>query len=407
MLIAIVVGLVSSLTIVRKVGETDMVTVLPDFGFGANGEFFFRVSGVNVSGVFVVLVRNRVELDGTFHSVCRNWSSFRGLISPPKTGLFVEFDGKIDFAGVYFPGIFNCEAHAITVEMELRNEESYLDSRDSFLPKMYQCLCVLSAFAAFAFVINSLSRPQFRISVHSCLALAFAVRAISHYASAEHWSSLILEKRPSFRASVPVHLWRVFSLSVDFTVNSLLLSGWGIYRASIGRDDVLLPLNLSWIFFSSKMIASGGSLMTSIAFGSLALAVAAWYVANACGWFSVAWKMMDEVGKTDAIAEKKFGLAVGFASWFMRWLFAVCAFVGLKCVLLVRYSVTVLVEELLYAALMCIRVCFFWIRRSREEVTVNLDQEISMLTMIHGPDEPSPSVYVIRQLQSSDATPSA
>jgi hypothetical protein len=407
MLIAVIVRLMSSLTAVRKVGEADIVTVLPDFGFDANGDFFFRISGVNVSGFFIVLSRNRAELDRTFDSVCRNRSSFRGLVSSPETGQTLEFDGKVDFAGVYFPAIFNCEAHAITVDMELRNDKSYLDSRDSFLPKMYEFLCVLSAFAAFAFVINSLSHPQFRISVHSCLALAFAVRAISHYASAEHWSLLIIEKRPPFTSSVPVHLWHVFSLSIDFTVNSLLLSGWGIYRTSIGKDDVLLPLNLSWIFFSSKMITSCDSLLISVLFGSVAVSMAGWYVGNVCGWFSVAWKMMEEVGKSDAIAQKKYGLALGFASWFTRWLFGVCVFVVLKCVLSIRSSVTVLVEELFYVALMCIHVCFFWIGRSREGLTVNVEQKISMLTMISVPDETIPSVYVIRQQQSSDVTPSA
>jgi hypothetical protein len=259
--------------------------------------------------------------------------------------------------------------------MEVYNPESYLDSRDAFLPRMYECLGRLAVCAFVGFLLNSITHPRFRISVHSWLVLVFCLRAVSHFVSARYWELFSVTKSPSFGDKLPVWVWEILSLSGMFTVNGLLLAGWGIYRTTIENDDVLPLLNMCWIFFVAKRLAGCSSVILSGVAGLIAIWMGAWYMKHIKEWLVVPLGLVEPVGKMDEAAQRKLDLAVRFGAWFAHWAQAVGVFVVLKFMLSLRSSSTALIEEMFYLALMCMHVWLFWIRKDHEGDDDTLDHD--------------------------------
>jgi hypothetical protein len=405
-MIALFVSAVLCLFANRQVAESESIVALPEYGFERQGVFHFRAAGPNMTGLRILLAdyfdTDRRTFTGTFFSsVCLDPQSFNGHISPGAVGNLLGWDGAVNATGVYVPLVFNCHSRAFTVDMSLHNPDSYLDLREAFLPHMYRWLCVVHSIIAVALVFNSVSHLQFRIGAHSGLAASCSLRAISNYVSSNHWSSLVLTEAPYWPSWIWMWVLHVASLTSFFTVNGLLLSGWGVYRESVAESDWIPLLYVSCFFQIARSLASGAGLVLWIVFGSIAAVLAACYLEHINEWLIIPTRLLRTAGKSDPVARAKLILVLRFGRSFTRLVFWAVVFVVLKIVLAVWTSITIFVEEMIYLAFACVDLYFFWIRPThygiKEEVFET--EGTADVTLIDEPGHAVPLLCVVTPVQ--------
>jgi hypothetical protein len=408
-MIALFVSGVLALFARRQVAESESIVALPDYGFEKLGVFRFRAAGANITGIRILLAdyfdTDRRTFTGTFFSsVCLNPESFNGQISPMGAGSLLGWDGTVNGTAIYIPLVLNCHSRSFTIDMSLYNPGSFLDIREAFLPGMYLWLCVMHSLIAVALIFNSLSHLQFRIGAHSGLAASCSLRAISNYMSSGHWSSLVLTDAPSWPSWIWVWALHIASLTSFFTVNGLLLSGWGIYRETITESDWLPLLYITWFFQLARSLASSASVVMWIIFGSIAGVMGACYLEHINEWLIVPATLIKAVGKSDAVARAKLIMVMRFGRSFTSLVFWAVVFVLLKIVLAIWSSITIFVEEMLYFAFTCVDLYFFWIRPAHHGTTEETEtvEEISKVTLIDEPGHPVPLLCIVTPVVPAD-----
>jgi hypothetical protein len=399
-------GLIFSLSARREIKSTESVIRLPDYGFQADGLFSFRILGTNLTGISILLIPyftlDRVSTSALATAICLSPSSFsEGYISHFKAGPVPQWEGTVESAGIYIPVVINCHARAFTVDMSMRNPDSYLDLRESFLPYFFVILCFVNLTAVVGLVGNSIAHLEFRISAHSALAAACAVRAISHYLCSWYWTVGIATEAVALRLAYFKDMVQVVSLSALFTVNSLFAAGWGIYRERITQADWLPMMNLSWMFFVSKLMAMRESSAVWVLFALIAGVLGLFFFDQVSEWLTIPAGILQAVETYDVAAIAKLQLIMEFGKGFREvlvWGLALAIFVW---VFAIWSSVAILGEELLYLGLTALDVYHFWIRRSHAGARIvgmeeGHEPEAGEAIMVEEPGKGPALVFLVR-----------
>jgi hypothetical protein len=246
--------------------------------------------------------------------------------------------------------------------MYLYNPESFLDIRESILRVLYRWLCFVHFAFGLGFVVNFLVNLEFRIDPHFYLAVSFCLRALSNYVSFTYWSSLMLTEDSSWSSWLPVWFFQILSTTGLVTVNGLLLSGWGIYREKLSQPECVAVIYMVWLFQLARAFASHRALPMQVFFGAIAAVMVACFVDHINGWRAVATRLLPLVEVIDAAARAKLEMALRFGRVFSRVVSCGVALAALEFVLCTWSAVAAIYEEMLYFALSCADVHFFWIR---------------------------------------------
>jgi hypothetical protein len=261
MLIFRLLSAASSFSRTVDIDSYSSLEALPDYGFNPGGLFSFQLTGLNVSGVVIHLASYAESgshtLPSSFYmTMCHQASNFDPRYIHSFHSGSDTWIGHVFETGIFAPIVANCRSFSFAVHMSARNAHSWLDIRSSFVPYTYAGFSLLYPTFAFAMVANGLLNFRFHIRAHSALTCSILFRAASIYASGRLWLSRIESEEVQWESDILVAILSICSLSTFFTINALLLSGWGTYRDRVEHSDWLPLLNLTFVFFFMKMLAT-------------------------------------------------------------------------------------------------------------------------------------------------------
>jgi hypothetical protein len=401
-MLALLASAATALSVRREIDAPNRVVALPDYGFHSGGAFSFRLMGSNLTGIAILLapflnVTRFTFTDAFSAAFCRDPASAPGgYLSEFQPGPVRQWGGTVGALGIYVPLVVNCHAQAFAVDMAARNPDSYLDARESFLPYMYAALCLVNLALALALMVNAVCHWRLRIGSHSALAVGLCLRALAQYLCARIWAARIVTETVPGGFTFVVGMAEVLALSVYFTVNGLIVAGWGTYRETIGQSDWLPILNVSWVFFLVKWL-------TSLDYQSPFLLVIGgvmgmWYIEFISEWVEVPARLLREEHPLDAPARAKLELALRFGREYAKLLLCGVGLAGVELMAWLWAPVASLAEEVLHFAITCVGLRHLWIR-AEHEGTQFADVEIEDGTdvkIIEEPDQEPALAFVAR-----------
>ena len=233
----------------------DRISKISSYGFTPNSSYSLRFISQNKT-MFI------------FFFLSKEYASFikSSYISPNRIckGLFPEtpyktyylgnitndrIEGFINESIILVPFVANCGSNQLTLTVQFKNGNSYLDSREYYLPQIYLFLSFIYPFISLISVINSLRYPQFHVKLHTAITFYGILKAFSLNLNSTVWYHRSLFDKINLSRQLICEIVFTVTHSFLFFVNSLILNGWGTYQYSIPLDQSInIGLITTWFF---------------------------------------------------------------------------------------------------------------------------------------------------------------
>lgn len=384
---------------------SEYVSILqPGFGFLMNGQFKFYCYGENLSHTYVIMAyEDQVPSNPTtLLEFCQTDTLLRTTFPLSKKLANATSDfysGAIVLPDVYVPIILNCKKSVMKVEVSLRNPNSFLDSRDQFLPYFFACFSLLYGTVVIIWIVNSMLFRQFEIKCHYCLAGIAALKGAELYAKATFWTNLINHEESIIRRFT-VELFSGLVNSLFFTLNGVLVAGWGTYRDTVTQDFATSIFVICASFYVIKAIGHGDSdfgwLVFLVAIGSVCILYT--NIINAL--VMIANELQETIGERDSVANNKLTMAVKFGRQFSFFIsiFVISAMYIMFLPFSRSFDLTI--EELFYACVTAIDLVSFLFKKEHEGTgTEAVRREISV-AQIKEPDDAETLALIVTEMET-------
>jgi hypothetical protein len=296
----------------------------------------------------------------------------------------------IEISGVYTAVALNCQSRSFTIRMAARNPDSFLDIRSAFIPYFLISASLLYSTATFLWLLNSFCHSKFQISAHTAIGVSFCLRAVSLYFQSVIWTDQIANNSRGLAFDVLAFSMTVFSLAAFFAVNLMLISGWGVYRDSMSRAEIVPLGSVTVYFFLFKAVAASIETKLWLLPGVVALGNLVLFLGYASMGIYQASQLLAEYGAADGAMAAKLQLILAFGHHYFKAI-SIGAGLALSLILLpVTRSVSIAAEEVFYVCFLALDFRYFWItsgHRGSAEVERQAEEGVAVVKTIEEPGE--------------------
>ena len=373
----------NSLVVRKHIQETSTSKVLSEYGFSKNGEIQISLFGLNITNTTVILASA-----AQFRQIRSDLGGSANLCLHPQNTFFFKYNftcklntnsNMIKFLirdkGVYYPIIFNCNHKSISVTAQYKNHNSYLDSRDRFIPISSVYLSVIYSVFGIVWLVNMLTHPSFDLLLPKLFGFSCCLKAVSMALMSKYWYELSQEGVSALRTVVFAELGSIISNSFLFMVHMLAAFGLSTFRSKISYCEVVAAISTPlWFFIARRFIAHSDDPLLSVIFALVGVAAVISYLGRLCRASYFTTHIYEE-NIQNALIKLKSKLIMIFTAEFMSTLL----FVFLCMCFIICNSIT---NSILYISEECMIIFFlgndiksFYIRKEYEPS--NQDQDIS------------------------------
>lgn len=307
----------------------DKIIKINDYGFTANGSFTLRLNTPNRTGFVIFFLGEEYSTFIrssyiSYNRICNESFPkdiyYRYYLQENKNSTITEVVNK---SLVLVPFIANCGQHQLILNVQFKNQYSFLDYREQSLPFIYATISFIYPVITLLWIINSIMYPQFHIKIHTAFAFTAIFKSLSLYLSSRVWYSRSLHDKCSLYLLLVSEVIFVFSHSFLFVVNSLAVSGWNTFRERITFDQVMNSCLVScWFFIMLSICRCTSYSFILIPLYSMALLVGCIYGQMIYSDIVAAFHFiqLNSIPGSNPMMPMKIGLVIRFSGYVSLWM---------------------------------------------------------------------------------------
>lgn len=259
-----------SLKYSTRIERKTHVIYLPEFGFDKGGTFKARYLGTNVNGsLTILLTEQQYYRNRTYYkepaNFCTNITKRQEFIFHISKGQRLDsWDHVFLGKDVYFPVFYNCLLRDIQLDVEYKNNNTYLDRRDQLIPYIAMLLSLIYTIMTLLWIFNIFQNQRFNISLVNFFAATTAIKALSIGAEAYLWAQIaeLDSDNVSFFLKLGIGIFDVMTNSLVFLVNGFASNGLSTLRPSLTISEFFYRyLAIFWYFFCRKLLESSDDIL--------------------------------------------------------------------------------------------------------------------------------------------------
>ena len=260
-----------------RVGNSDQIIRLDDFGFLNGGEAIFSFHSSNLSGVKFVLHPKEFEFMISridFRQVCEDKIMLHNCYSLNSSRNIDNLYTVFNESSIIIPIIINCERKNVVFNGKMQNPNTYLDSRQISIPYIYIGYGIIYVFLGYQWIKNTIQNQYYLIALQDGFVISTLLQSISLFIFSLYWmkrsrsSDFFVEYYFTLFDILPIALLLIFNIAAIKGLGTIverfsnldwleIIPNMILFAISVKIKDIIKPPILAAVNVLAFCVSSG------------------------------------------------------------------------------------------------------------------------------------------------------